>query len=157
MNRFDTAELLGQCGTCDCYPCACHELPGSRTALAEHPWVLRLLERPRPQRADRAPGWLPLSELRRAKAGDEVRADASGCPLGHDDVALVHGEWRCFEPRCPGVAVLCGECGELAPELVSTGGGDMCALCAEQAYACADASAFEAAHAAGGAWCDSRR
>lgn len=31
MSRYADSERLGQCGTCDCYPCACHELPGSRT------------------------------------------------------------------------------------------------------------------------------
>lgn len=31
MSRYSDSERLGQCAVCDCYPCACHELPGSRT------------------------------------------------------------------------------------------------------------------------------
>lgn len=125
----------------------------AEAALLAHPWVLRLLERQIPRRPGRPLGapWA-LADAPLARPGEVVVCDATGCPLGHDDTAFEHGTWRCLEPRCPGEAVLCGECRELAEELVSTRDGDMCALCAEMACACSDGFAFEHDHAAGGAW-----
>lgn len=94
MNRSDTAELLGQCAVCDCYPCACHELPGSRThaltreQLAE---VEREARRIKVRELVAALPVVPVARLRAMSSDDweVVARRALVRPVTRKDVAAV--------------------------------------------------------------------
>lgn len=94
MSRHDDSERLGQCAVCDCYPCACHELPGSRThALTreQEAEVEREAQRIKVRELVAALPLVSVERLRAMSAADwEVVALRAGVrPVTRQDVAAV--------------------------------------------------------------------